>query len=268
MRLVCAPDSRGRSCLREQSFRAPIHLSKPFWEENNLILNVVNPTAGLMEGDRIYQEAIVKSGASLLLTMPGASRAHRTPSGWAEMEQRFVVEAGASLEVLPEIFIPQAGAHYRQSTKLEVAEDATLFFVESIAPGRTASGESFQYQRLDWHTDLWVGGRYTLRERLQMDPKMASIRAVRRRFPSAYYAGIIALGKKKHFLSDPFKSTEDLQTERTWIGRSRLPESTGWALRLLSQQPTDLRLTINLIRETFYHTQGLTAPGLRRVAGR
>ncbi|NBV85963.1 MAG: hypothetical protein EBS01_06815, partial [Verrucomicrobia bacterium] len=81
LRLVCECDLRGVSILREQSFRAPVHLSKPHWEEGTLVLNVVNPTAGLLQDDRIRQSVEVRRDARLLLTMPGAARAHRVRKG-------------------------------------------------------------------------------------------------------------------------------------------------------------------------------------------
>src|SRR5215207_8034190 len=51
--ILCAVDAEGRSHLRHQSFRAPIHLSKPHLDEGTLVVNVVNPTAGLLAGDRV-----------------------------------------------------------------------------------------------------------------------------------------------------------------------------------------------------------------------
>ena len=52
LELVCDVDSRGWTRLGHQSFRAPYHLSKPHHDAGALVLNVVNPTAGLLEGDR------------------------------------------------------------------------------------------------------------------------------------------------------------------------------------------------------------------------
>ena len=268
MRLVCAPDARGVSCLQEQSFRAPIHLSKPHWEEDTLVLNVVNPTAGLLEDDRILQEATVRSGARILLTMPGASRAHRVRNGWASMEQRFVVEAGAFLEVLPEVFIPQAGACYKQSTRLEVDEEGELLFFESLAPGRTASGEVFQYQWLDWRTDLLIGGRLAAKERLWLEPGTATIRALTAHFPSAYYGSVLAVSKKFSAKSDLLKPLNALQSEEVWIGLSPLSDPAGWSFRVLAQTAPALRSAMNSIRRTLYAVLHQNPPGLRRIAGR
>ena len=44
-----------------------MHLSKPHHDAETLVLNVVNPTAGLLEGDEIDCRVDVQSGARLLL---------------------------------------------------------------------------------------------------------------------------------------------------------------------------------------------------------
>jgi len=268
MRLVCAPDSRGVACLREQSFRAPIHLSKPHWEEDTLVLNVVNPTPGFLEDDRVLQEANVKTGARLLLTMPGASRAHKVRSGWAALEQRFNVESGAFLEVLPEVFIPQAGACYKQSTRISVEEDGELLFFESLAPGRTASGEIFQYRWLDWRTDLFIGDQHAARERLWLEPGTPSLEAVRAQFPTAYYASVLVVSKKIPVNLKSLRALNDMQSEDIWVGQSLLRHPHGWSLRILAQNAPALRNTIEAARIAVYETLGRKAPGLRRVAGR
>jgi len=85
LHLVCAADERGRSYVREQSFCAPIHLSKPHEDEGVLVVNMVNPTAGLLAGDRIEVRVAVEGGARLLLTAPSASRALCTPEGHAAL---------------------------------------------------------------------------------------------------------------------------------------------------------------------------------------
>ena len=268
LRLICALDSRGVSTLRDQSFRAPIHLSKPHWDKDTLVLNVVNPTAGLLEDDRITQDVLVESGARLLLTMPGASRAHRVQSGWAAMEQRFRVADGAFLEVLPEVFIPQAGAAYRQTTRLEVAEGGTLLFFETLAPGRTASGEVFQYRRLDWHTDLWIGEQHAARERLRLEPGTPPIAALMERFPTGYYAGILAVSSRLEKVSRALEHLNELQSEEVWIGQSRLAHSSGWSLRILAQNAPVLRDAVHKVRRGLYEQLGCETPELRRVAGR
>ena len=67
LQLTCALDARGESHLRRQSFRAPMHISKPHLEAETLVVNIINPTAGLLSGDEIQCDITVESGGRLLL---------------------------------------------------------------------------------------------------------------------------------------------------------------------------------------------------------
>src|SRR5450432_1187537 len=176
--LVCAADENGRSFLRQQSFNAPLHISKPFLDEDTLVVNVVNPTAGFFAGDRVRCRVCVESGARLLLTSPSANRVHRMIAGEACVEQNFSVKSGGSLEVWPELFIPQGGAKYRQKTHIEVETGGELLFFETFAPGRVASGEAFQFESLDFETDIFYAGEKIVRERHQLSPATESLRAL------------------------------------------------------------------------------------------
>ena len=268
LRLVCECDLRGVSILREQSFRAPVHLSKPHWEEGTLVLNVVNPTAGLLQDDRIRQSVEVRRDARLLLTMPGAARAHRVRDGWAELTQEFAVDEGGFLEVLPEIFIPQAGACYRQATFLRVANGGELFFFETIAPGRTASGEIFQYQWLEWETDLAVGATPVARERLRLEPGVPEMEALRAQFPAPYYGTAFAVSTRFGDGASLVGRLHELQSDSAWVGASRLAGSGAFCTRILAENAPALREAQERVRGIFYSEIGRREPALRRVAGR
>ena len=108
LELTCSADDHARSYIRRQSFRAPFHLSKPYWDGHALIAQIANPTAGLFAGDTLRSEVTVDPGARLLLTTTSASRVHTMPAGRAEVHQTYHVASGAWLEVRPELFIPQA----------------------------------------------------------------------------------------------------------------------------------------------------------------
>ncbi len=82
-----------------------------------------------MSGDRIHYRVTVESDAQVLLTAPSASRAHRVVQDDARIEQEFQVANVGWLESWPELFIPQAGARYRQRTTLRVGEGGEALFL-------------------------------------------------------------------------------------------------------------------------------------------
>ena len=261
--LTCAAREDGTSFIRAQSFAAPIHLSKPHLDEGVLVVNVVNPTAGLFAGDRVRMRVAVESGARVLLTTPSASRAHRVVEGDARVEQEFLVAKGAWLESWPEMFIPQSGARYRQRTVERVEEGGGLLLIEMIAPGRTASGEVFAFAELDWATEVFLGGQKIARERYAITSDSPTIAALRARFPEAYYASCFIVSPQLRADSACWARIHDLHGDEAWVGVSALVRG-GWAVRVLAAGSIALRKTIAAVRREIYAALDRREPALRR----
>lgn len=260
--LVCALDERGRSHIARQSFRAPMHLSKPWLDGDTLIVHLVNQTAGLLAGDIIETRIKIESGARLLVTAPSASRAHRTDSGEIFLRQNFHVANNAWLEVFPDLFIPQAGTTCRQHTRIELDSDASLLFIDTLAPGRVASGESFQFTSLDWRTDLFIDGKLLVRERSHLQPGAPNLLALRSVFPNAYYGTIYLVTPQP--LLEPLDELLALQSDTLWIGLSPL-QPGSLCLKLLAADSPTLRRAITVIREKIHRSLNQIAPPLRKL---
>lgn len=262
--LVCAVDSAGRSHLSRQSFCAPIHISKPHTDEGALIVNVVNPTAGLLDGDRIKMRVRVETGARLLLTTPSASRVHRMRGGRAEVEQALSIAAGGQLEYWPEMLIPQAGAAYRQGTTISVEPESELIFFEILAPGRVASGEAFAYSELEWATDIFVGDVQAARERYRLMPGKGTLDALRKRFPEAYYASCFVIHPRLPASHSLWNDLHSLHDDNTWVGCSFLAEA-GSSIKVVAARSVLLRRVLGIIRSRIYAALERSPPCVRRT---
>ena len=260
--LVCGLDAKGASQLLSQSFRAPMHLSKPHLDGETLVVNVVNPTAGLFEGDEISCNVRVETGARLLLTSPSATRAHRMKGdGEARLAQHFSVGKNGWLEVWPELFIPQAGTRYRQKTTVEVEEGGGFLFFETLAPGRVASGEVFAFQYLDWETDIFYAGAHVVREKYKISPN--DLQATIRQFPTGYYACVFLFHPAITTASGCWKIIDGLHDESTWLGHSGL-SGAGWCIKLLAADSIRFRKALHAVRQSCYEAMGCAMPSPRR----
>ncbi len=238
-----------------------MHLSKPHADAGALVVNLVNATAGLFDGDVISINAVVEPGARVVLTNPSASRVYRSRSGRAAVvAQRLEVGAGGFLEYCPEPIIPQAGAIYEQTTTIEAAADAEVMFFEWLAPGRTAAGEALQYQELRWKTDISVSGKVIARERYRIQPGTnSSTAALTAKFPCAHSLGAYLITSKT---IQP-EALEALSNETTYLGWSPLC-GTGWSVRALCADALSMRRLLVSLRGVFYDCMGRPVPDLRR----
>ena len=260
LHLIGSRYDSGQTYLRQQSFRAPLHISKPHEDAGSLVVNIVNPTAGIFDGDAIELTAEAEAGASLVLTTPSASRVYRSRSGGAaKVVQRFTAQAGAFLEYFPEPFIPQAGARYQQTTELRADPGGTLLFFDWLTPGRVASGEVFQYAELNWDLDATVGEELVARERYRLSPADSSLEALKRVHPQCHYLSCFLLGAP----SLPMMEIESLNSPEVYLGQSALV-SGGHAIKALCQDSLSARRTLGRLRHILYAAMTRPVPALGR----
>lgn len=259
--VACARAEDGRTCVRTQQVSAPFHLSKPYWTGEALLVQAVNATAGVFAGDRLTMEVTAEAGARVLLTSPSAHRVHTMARGFATLDQRLAVAEGGWLELQPELFIPQAGCRYRQSTELEVAAGGELYFAETLAPGRVARGERFAFDEVTWSLRLRCAGRLLARERYTLRRDDASTWSLRHPFPGGYYAGVYVVSPRAGELASRQAAVHELQQEGSRVGMSRLDE-TCWSVKVLAADSETLRDCLRRLRALLADV----LPGLRADA--
>lgn len=260
-RIACAGDADGRTCVRAQQVSAPFHLSKPYWTGEVLLVQAVNATAGVFAGDRLAMEVTAGAGARVLLTSPSAHRVHTMTQGYATLDQKLGVAGGGWLELQPELFIPQAGCRYRQSTELEVASGGELYFAETLAPGRVARGEHFAFDEVTWSLRLRYAGRLLARERYTLRRDDASTWSLRHPFATGYFAGVYIVTPRAGELSSRQDAVHGLQQEGCLVGMSRLDEAC-WSVKVLAADSETLRDCLRRLRALMADV----FPGLRADA--
>jgi urease accessory protein len=247
LQLQAAARAHGRTVLASQSFRAPYHISKPYWDPDAraLLVQVVNPTAGILEGDSLESEIGVQRDAALLVTTPSASRVFRMRGGTAECRQHFAVSAGGWLEVMPEPLVPHRQSSYRQVTTVDVEHGGALLFVDQLMPGRVGHGEAWSWDKLCLDLTVRVAGELVLRERFdQRGDELRELAELAGSGAAACFANAIlinASGDTVPVAPAPWRGElAALHSEGLWLGVSALRRG-GWSIKLVARDSVRLR---------------------------
>jgi urease accessory protein len=270
--LVLRAEARenGQTVLARQSFRAPFHLSKPYWdaEGRTLMAQVVNPTAGILEGDRLELDVAVAKAAALLVITPSASRVFHMREGEATGVQRFSVEEGGWLEFLPEPLVPHRASCYRQTTEIDVARGGELVFADFVTPGRIARGEMWAWTRLKLELAVRVGGELVLRERL--DQSGEELRALARLAGAEndvccfgnFVLVSAALGEGGNWR----EALAALHGPGAWVGVSALRGNAGgWSLKIIARDGAEMRRLVGEVRQILSERLPHMSTSLRKV---
>ena len=248
LRLQAALSSSGRTALAAQSFRAPYHLSKSYWDADagTLLVQVVNPTAGILEGDSLTSDIAVERDAALLVTTPSASRLFKMKDGSAECRQHFTVAKGGWLEVLPEPLVPHRGCRYRQATTVAVARGGGLFYVDLLMAGRIAHGEAWSWEKLCLETNVQLDGELILRERFeQSGVELKALAALAGSGAKACFGNALLIAEGA---ATWLPGVAALHGDGTWVGVSPLRKG-GWSIKFVAADSIRLRATLHALRE-------------------
>ncbi len=161
--------------------------------QGGALVHLHNISGGVLGGDSLALNVQIAAGAYAQLTSTSATRLYRCSPQAATSTQTNIVQVqdDGLLEYLPDPLIPFAGARYRQRTQIELAPGAGLFWWETVAPGRTARGELFDYELVDISLAISAQGRPLALEHTQLEPKKRPLTALARlgtyRYFSSFY---------------------------------------------------------------------------------
>ena len=131
---------------------------------------LVNPSGGLVGGDRLSIDLNLEQGAQVLISAPSANRVYRSAGTLSEQSIDITVGPGAILEWLPEHTIPFAGSRFRQTLHAKLAPGATIVLWDAIASGRMARGERWAFTDLENEIRIMTASGGSLIERYVLDP--------------------------------------------------------------------------------------------------
>ncbi len=171
LRLDYAKPDR-RTIISHSYFTTPWKLLPPIYldDTGTAYTLLVNPSGGLVGGDRLSIDMNLNRDAHVLISSPSANRVYRTEGKISEQHINITVGSGAILEWLPEHTIPFAGSRFRQILHATLAPGATLLLWDAVASGRIAREERWAFTDLENEIRITTASGSSLLERYVLDP--------------------------------------------------------------------------------------------------
>ena len=254
LKLVFELDKNGKSIMSDKDRRAPLIVQSEMYYDEGMpgIPQVYIQSSGgpNVDGDRFWQEFLLKKGAMAHITTGAATKIAVMKSNYSGMRQLLTLEAGSSLEYIPEPIIPSRDARYVSDTSIEIDPTATLFYSEIYMPGRKyhKEGELFQYDLLSICAHAHrPGGERLFREKFVIRPKKKSVRAlgIMGGFDVFANAVILAPPDKAEIIASNIEPAWDPDRKLAY-GVSSLPNKAGLLFKALAMEPGPAK---KLVRE-------------------
>jgi urease accessory protein len=227
-------DRRGaRTVVTACRYTVPLQALAPLaLDDPAAVVSVLNPTGGLVGGDRLSIDVVAGPGAHACLTTPSATKIYRTGGGPAEQDVTIRVEDGATVEYVPDHAIPFPGSDFRQTIRVELGDGARLIAVDGFAAGRIARGEAWGFRSLDSSLMVRDGHGWRLRDRLRLrgGHEWAGLGLAE---SNAYFGTVVVFGDHAGPGMDAAVAGHLAEREGTRVGWGPLPRG-GWMVRILA----------------------------------
>jgi urease accessory protein len=168
---IGATAEAGGTVLRSRH-SGPLRMQKTLYPEGNAVAHalVVHPPGGIASGDELDLDVHCHAGSHVLVTTPGATKWYRgLPGAGSRQTCRLQVDAGASLEWLPQEAIVFDDCDGHAAVHLDLASDARCIGWDIWVFGRHAQGERFASGQLRLRTRLLRDGHLQWCEQSRID---------------------------------------------------------------------------------------------------
>ena len=162
----------GRTVLMQSHCTTPWHFSPPIELDDSACIYtpLLNPSGGLVGGDRLSIKASLGPEAHVLISTPSANRVYRSLVETSVQSVELSVGSGAILEWMPDVTIPYAGSRFKQTIHAKVQCGGALLLWDAVASGRVARGERWAFAGFENEILIETASHGSVLERCQLDP--------------------------------------------------------------------------------------------------
>ncbi len=204
---------------------------------------LINTSGGITGGDRLEYRLAAETGASLVATTQAAERVYRASAGTGRLDTHLTLGPGARLHWLPQETILFDGGRLERRLEIDMAPDAELIALETVALGRAAMGEEIVSGSL---TDSWRlrrGGRLAHAEALRFgDDPLRSRGALSALDGAGAFATLLHAAPGAHEALEPVRAGLDALADDVIAGATTKPDIL--ILRLVAPGLAPLRTAL------------------------
>ena len=162
-----------RTVLLESFSKIPMQAFPPFYPDETgwAYSYLVNPTGGLVGGDRIEIEMALDEQAHVFVSTPSATKVYKTLGDVSSQEIKVIIKRGSVFEYMPAAIIPFAQSAYHQKTTVHMEEGTAALILDFFTTGRLGRGENLQFSEYRSSFEVEYGEDLIVSERMLLKPK-------------------------------------------------------------------------------------------------
>mgnify|MGYP000412740288 CR=1 FL=1 len=164
-------ESGNRTVVKDKKHFGPLVLQRPYYQEiNRPSVLVIHPPGGVVGGDVLEVDILMKPGSRGLVSTPAATKFYRSNDRLAKQTQKISMSTDCELEWLPQetLFFNQSISENKLTFNLQEKNNRLIAW-DIVGLGRPARNEGFNDATLFQSLELFIANELVFIDRLQIE---------------------------------------------------------------------------------------------------
>jgi urease accessory protein len=141
-----------KTAISKLRTRAPLLVQKALYPDTGLPgmahVYLMSSAGGILQGDRMEINITAGNDTSSRITTQAATKIYKMNRGYATQDITISTYNASYLEFIPYQLIPFKSSRFSQQVDIRLEQSSTMVYSETVSAGRTASGETFDFDAL------------------------------------------------------------------------------------------------------------------------
>jgi urease accessory protein len=141
-----------KTAISKLRTKAPLLVQKALYPDSGLPgmahVYLMSSAGGILQGDRMEIDITAGNNTSSRITTQAATKIYKMNRGYASQSVAITARDASYFEFIPYQLIPFKASRFYQQVDIQLGQNSTVVYSETVSAGRTASGENFDFDIL------------------------------------------------------------------------------------------------------------------------
>lgn len=224
----------------------------------------ISTGGGFLEGERYEVDIDVGDDSHAIVTTQAPTYVYKCDHDKMTTQYtNLTIGKNSIFEYLTDDIIPYKNSIYKQETKINMSETATLMLIDGVTAGWSEDEKLFQYKQLQMKTSIFMNSQLVYNDHLMCDSKSHDMSALGYFEGNTNFNSLIIISPlcTEDIIEWIRKSLEKIELKDVEFGISKL-ETNGFVLRALSDKAEKNRQVL-MTALNMFRTEKLSLPDLQ-----
>ncbi|MEQ8155004.1 MAG: urease accessory protein UreD [Clostridiaceae bacterium] len=168
----------GKTIIINPYFTVPFKITRPFYEEDEMIVYVMSSSPGILENDNYSLNFNIGKGSSVHITGQSYTKVFKMENGRATQEMTAALEEGARLKYMPLPVTLYKNSSFINSSKIYLKKGAALIYSDILCCGRVAMGEEFLFRNYRSRVEIYYEDKLVFIDNVSIEPEKHKVTGI------------------------------------------------------------------------------------------